>query len=453
MRVLVAALLMVLSAAVVGPVGAQGTQAPNVCVGTLEEQPDTSTVVSIQGTRVVPDRGAIKKPALLVSYSPNGSVEWVQNASANGRWWAYDVDPLENGNLLFVTTESRHTDVGEFDPDEGEYVWLEHFRGHPDSEINPLVVDAHDADLHGEELVLVDKGQGHERLLAYNLTTDQVAWEWRFENHTDTFPESGGGPPDDWTHVNDVDRVGEDRYMISVRNFDQVAFVNRTTDEVELALGSDNNYETLFEQHNPDHLWGPDGEHTVLVADSLNDRVVEYEYDAASDEWDRVWSVTGLNAPRDADRLENGNTLVTDRKGHRVLEVTPEGRTVWEVYTPFEPYDSERNEPASNGPTMREQGVTGEFDVSNDADFDTAEIERCGDALFALAAVDGSLLSGDPFTENASLPAREDSEVNVSDESEGDETVFAGPGSGLVPAVVAVLVLLAGLAVGYRRYR
>jgi hypothetical protein len=466
MRALVVALLLVTSLAAVGPAGGQQAteQPPNSCVGTIEERPDSSTVVSIQGTRIT-SGGAIKEKALLVSFAPNGAFEWAQNSTANGRWWAYDVDPLENGNLLFVTTQSKHSVVGEFDPDAGEYVWVEHFDGEPDAETNPLVVDAHDADLVGDELLLVDKGQGHERLLAYNLTTERVAWEWRFEDHPEAFPESGGGPPDDWTHVNDVDRVSEDLYIASPRNFDKVIFVNRSTDEIELTLGADDEYDILNEQHNPDHLWGPDGEHTVLVADSINDRAVEYEYDAASDSWERVWSVTGLDEPRDADRLANGNTLITDRRGHRVLEVTPEGRTVWEVYTPYEPYDTERNEPRSNGPTMREHGVTGEFEVSNDAAFTDAEIEQCAGSLFEFASSEGGGLLGDgeTFSENENLESpqggespsesREAGESDPGDESGGSEDEN-GAGFPALPLVAAGLIaLVAALGLGYRQYR
>jgi hypothetical protein len=456
-------LLVVMTAGAVGAQQTAGGQ-PNACVGTVGEPPESSTVVSIQGTRVTPGE-VTKEQALLVSFAPDGTVEWVQNSSANGRWWAYDVDPLPDGNLLYSTTEPGISVVGEFDPNSGEYVWVERFDSAPDSERNPLVVDAHDADLVGDELLLVDKGRGHERLLAYNLTTDRVAWEWRFAGHPDAFPRSGGGPPDDWTHVNDVDRVSEDRYMISVRNFDQVAFVNRTTDEVDLTLGADGRHDILYEQHNPDYLRGPDGEHTVLVADSLNDRVVEYEYDAASDTWERVWAVGGFDEPRDADRLENGNTLVTDRKGHRVVEITPRGLAVWEVYTPYEPYDAERNEPGSNGPTMREQDVTGRFEVSNDAGFTTAEIERCAAGLFGFASDDSGLLgTSRTFFENngSGLTAGADGASSSGDADPSSEASPSGdtdpsgesvlPTGATVVAGTVVAVLVLGLGLGYRRY-
>jgi hypothetical protein len=379
--------------------------AANPCVGTTAQQPDESTLVSIQGAELTDD-GYEKRPALLVSYAPDGTFQWARNASAAGRWWAYDVDPLPNGNALFVTTEPGATVVGELDPATGTYEWTERFEGTPDDPENPLVTDAHDADLiHGDELVVADKGQGHERLLVYNRTRGEVTWEWRFEDHPEAFPESGGGPPDDWTHVNDVDRVNVSEsdavdatgewFVASVRNFDQVVFVNRSSGAVELTLGEDGNHDVLHRQHNPDHLWGPDGEHTMLVADSLNDRVVEYEYHHGNESWERVWSVTGLNEPRDADRLPNGNTLVSDRMGHRVVEVTPDGEVVWEVYTPYETYDAERGSPGSNGPTMRERGVEGRYEVHGDAAFSESEVDACANALYEFAPSRVDAIAGD----------------------------------------------------------
>lgn len=38
-----------------------------------------------------------------------------------------------------------------------------------------------------------------------------------------------------------------------------------------------------------------------------------------------------LQWPRDADRLPNGNTLITDTAGNRVIEVGPDGDLVWGV--------------------------------------------------------------------------------------------------------------------------
>ncbi len=43
-----------------------------------------------------------------------------------------------------------------------------------------------------------------------------------------------------------------------------------------------------------------------------------------------------------AQRLLNGNTLITDGDSGRVFEVTPEGETVWEYYSPFHDFSSDR---------------------------------------------------------------------------------------------------------------
>jgi hypothetical protein len=401
---LLASLLAVSPAAAAAGTAAAGADGPNPCVGTMTEQPDEATIVSIQGAQVTPD-GYRKRPALLVSFAPDGEFRWVHNASANGRWWAYDVDRLSNGNLLFETTDADLTVVGELDPEADEYVWTERFDGRPDDPEDPEVVDAHDADLiHGDELVVADKGEGHERLLVYNRTQGRVTWEWRFED-SDAFPESGGGPPDDWTHVNDVDTINVSEsdlaegsgewFVASVRNFDQVAFINRSSGALELTLGADGDHDVLHRQHNPDHLWGPNGEHTLLVADSRNDRVVEYEYDHEAETWERVWTVTGLNEPRDADRLPNGNTLISDRMGHRVVEVTPDGEVVWEVYTPYETYDAERGGPGSEGPTMREYGASGSPEVQGDAEFSDEEVAACAEALYGFAPSQLEDIAGD----------------------------------------------------------
>jgi len=172
--------------------------------------------------------------------------------------------------------------------------------------------------------------------------------------------------------VNDIDIVGEDRFLLSPRNLDQVLLVDRETDEIVWRLGRDGEHSILQKQHNPDYLRGPDGRDTVLVADSENDRIVEYaraDGDGAflDGEWNRTWHLSGdFRWPRDADRLPNGNTLVTDSRNHRVLEVMPNGTVVWEVYTPWLPYDAERlgTGDGSNGPTAREQEGPSEVTVS-----------------------------------------------------------------------------------------
>jgi len=213
----------------------------------------------------------------------------------------------------------------------------------------------------------------------------EVTWEWRAENFYDA-------PADptrtDWLHVNDVDRLGEGRYLVSVRNANQLVIVERGEGVVEV-INEDRNDaddgacktgasgpraqlrdtdgdgdvrcgdpDVLNHQHNPQPLH--DG--AVLVADSDNDRVVELHRE--NDTWEIAWTLDRAGAldfswPRDADRLENGNTLITDTLNRRILEVNRTGRVVWSYQTPQIPYEADRlpgGEPRS-GPRYDGDGV------------------------------------------------------------------------------------------------
>jgi len=163
--------------------------------------------------------------------------------------------------------------------------------------------------------------------------------------------------------------------VASPRNFDQVIVVDRERGEVVMRLGEDDAHEVLDEQHNPSYLQTEAGAPAILVADSENDRVVEYTCDRADPnhpldgdlepncDWERTWTVgtDQLAWPRDADRLPNGNTLVTDTLNHRVVEVTPRGEVVWEFYAPWLPFDAERpvHGREAGGPAMQDLDAAG----------------------------------------------------------------------------------------------
>jgi hypothetical protein len=359
-------LVVVLALATPAALGAVSPDADETALkrGTIEDPANGTTVVSNQGFNFR-GKNSQKKPARLVGVGERGQTRWVHDSAAGRKAWFYDVDPLPNGNLLVVSPRQGITVVYELDPDSGERVW---------NETLPFE-DTHDIDRLDEHRLLVanmrqwneSAGRSDDRLLVYNRTTDEVTWEWYFRNH---YPaDTDGGMNDDWTHVNDVDVIDEHRVLASPRNFDQVVVVNRTTGDIEMRLGSDDQHEVLFEQHNPDYLVGENGTPTILVADSENNRVVEYA--RVDGEWTRTWSVGSgqLNWPRDADRLPNGNTLITDTLNHRVIEVTPEGRIVWEYYSTWGPYDAERvvHGDSSTGPTIRQMNATGTYSLSGSA--------------------------------------------------------------------------------------
>jgi hypothetical protein len=349
---------------------------PELGAGTIKDPANGTTAVAVQGFHFEGE-GNSKKPARLLLANSTANITELYNGSQRGATWFYDVDPLDDGNLLVTSTRPGKTVVYELNPETKERVWEREFD----------IVDTHDVDMINDDELLVanmrntdEQGVSNDRLYVYNLTRDEIVWEWHFRDH---YPEStDGGFNDDWTHVNDVDKVGDGYYMASPRNFDQVIVVNRSSGDVEMRLGADQEHDVINEQHNPDYLEGPNGTPTIVVADSENDRVVEYARDCGEAdprlgagtppsecEWELVWEVgeNQFNWPRDADRLPNGNTLITDSLNHRVVEVTPAGEIVWEARTPWGPYDAERvaHGGGSSGPTMQEQNVTGSYQLSD----------------------------------------------------------------------------------------
>ena len=178
-----------------------------------------------------------------------------------------------------------------------------------------------------------------DRVYTVNVETDRTEWVW---NASDTLSTEGGGPyPEDWSHINDVEALDDGRIMVSGRNHDQVLFLDRAGAMPAWTLGEDDRHEILAEQHNPDFIPAENGGPSVVVADSENNRVVEYR--RVDGEWNRTWTWRDarLQWPRDADRLPNGHTLVTDSNGNRVFEVNRSGDVVWSVNVSF-PYEAER---------------------------------------------------------------------------------------------------------------
>jgi len=309
---------------------------------------DNITVVSTDSTAFITNEGdGPRKRAELVAFAPNGSI-YYRNES-HTRYW--DVDPVEGTD---ATVEYLYAD--HLTPDECHSgsvctrngVERVNLTTGNVTEIYARITPGkhstrwHDADRIGENRLLVaDIAQ--DRAFVVNTTSERVTWSWDAQTNFDT--ASGGPYPEDWTHINDVEYVeldGRETVMVSVRNHDQVVFVDMETGLREnWTLGSDGDHDTLYEQHNPDYIPAENGGPAVLVADSENGRVVEYQRQNGSWEQSWEWRDQRLTWVRDADRLPNGHTLLTDSNGDRVLEVDEDAEVVWETTVGF-PYESER---------------------------------------------------------------------------------------------------------------
>lgn len=319
------------------------------------------------------DRGrtlvGMQAQGTIVMYDGSGNVLW---RFGNGSASYFDVSMLDNGTVLAAfVAEDKHrcgpfeppcarTGFRLIDPQPKPHIvgeWTFPVRSKLNSEV-------HDVNrLPNGSYLMTDMEYERIMIVAPNGT---ITWQW---NASQRYDEPADPTTVDWLHINDVDKIGKDRYMVSVRNANQILFIERGKGVVEVinedTPGSsdkncrqhgnqladyDNdsngdilcgNPELLDHQHNPQYL----GPGAVLVADSDNDRVVELH--KKNGEWVVAWAVdsangVGFNWPRDADRLPNGNTLITDSRNNRVVEVTPNGTTVWSVHTGIWPYDADR---------------------------------------------------------------------------------------------------------------
>ncbi|MFW6185711.1 MAG: aryl-sulfate sulfotransferase [Halobacteriota archaeon] len=301
--------------------------------------------------------------------------------------WAYfDVSPLADGRVLsaFLSRDDAECDptpapctgfrIYEVGEDVIQREWTYSVRTHANSEVHDVEI------LPNGNITVV--GMEYERVFEVDPDGD-IVWQWNASEHYDA-PQDP--TMEDWLHMNDVDRIGEGRYLVSVRNENQLIILDRDEGVVEV-INEDGDPEVLNKQHNPQWL----GDGRVLVADSGNDRVVELRKQNGT--WIVNWELTSAGGipfhwPRDADLLENGNILVTDSLNHRVVEVTPGGDAVWSVSPGAVPYEADRL-PQGEYP----DGLNGQ-DFTQDPDELTPKIAQIHIPLITMvfSAIKGTLM-------------------------------------------------------------
>jgi hypothetical protein len=281
----------------------------------------------------------------IVAWNPDGSLLYYDDAHTK----YFDVDPVagESTTVEYAATDTIHTrgptcsdppctrnvvERANLSTGEVEEVYARY-------DHTEYAGEWHDHERIDDERILVADIVA-DQVFVVNTETEVVEWLW--DAQADFSVEGGGPYPEDWAHINDVEVLEDGRIVVSLRNQDQVVFLDRETGLVEdWTLGSEDDHEVLHEQHNPDYIPEERGGPVLVVADSENGRVVEYQREG--DGWTRTWEWRDEHVqwPRDADRLPNGNTLVADTHGKRVIEIDPAGEVVWSVPMSH-PYDAER---------------------------------------------------------------------------------------------------------------
>lgn len=168
----------------------------------------------------------------------------------------------------------------------------------------------------------------------------RVVREWRSWEHL-RFDEDVLCPLEsykEWTHANSIDLTPDGDWLLSFRLTSTVAIVDRETGEFTWKWGP----EALSHQHAA--TWLDSGR--ILIFDNGCHRrrgpnfSQVLEVDPQSDEIGWTYTdptILGFYSfmAGAAQRLPNGNTLVTESATGRLFEVTPERETVWEYVSPF----------------------------------------------------------------------------------------------------------------------
>ncbi|WP_160133397.1 arylsulfotransferase family protein [Halococcus salsus] len=356
------ALVLVAVVAVVGSLAVSAATGPSTAsnADTNDSADRGKTVVGMQAA------------GRVSMFDSNGSRLWTFGTPDTDY---FDVTVLDNGSVLTGYITEGEQECGQYEAPCAR-TGFQIIDPGPDANPDPQVTsewsfpvpemlnnEVHDVEpLPSGEFVMTDMANERIFTVAPNGTT---TWQW---NASERYDAPDDPVSTDWLHINDVDRIGEGRFLVSVRNANQLLIVqrgegvvdviNEDTGDTDDAICKENNglrdfsndsngdvlcgdSEVMNHQHNPQYL-GPDA---ILVADSDNNRIVELHNESGN--WEVAWGVDSSNDvayswPRDADRLPNGNTLVTDSRRDRVVEVAPNGTTVWSTDTGTWPYEAER---------------------------------------------------------------------------------------------------------------
>lgn len=259
------------------------------------------------GTTLLPDNHNLQRPR-IIEVNMLGEIVWQYVVPENLRQYTnpgFDVELLPNNNILFVLPRKGIYEINR----DGNIVW-----SHLDKKVS------HDADRLPDGNTIFVFGaydQKDDAQVREINPKGETVWAWYAKDHFYKAPYKDiflGG----WTHTNAVSRLPNGNTLISLRNFDFVVEVDPSGSVVR-TIG-----EGIFHhQHDPELL----ANGNILVADhSVPQRALEIDPETSEIVWQ--FAVPG-QLLRDANRLPNGNTLITGATV--IVEVSPQGEIVWRL--------------------------------------------------------------------------------------------------------------------------
>jgi hypothetical protein len=305
-----------------------------ICVHTtaIAGRPDPSFEVDVynpdkacKGTTILPDNHNRARPR-IVELNMKGEIVWEYYLPGHLRRFTnpgFDVELLPSHNVLLVLPAKGIYEIDR----EGKVVW-----SHLDGNVS------HDADRlpNGNTLYVFGNDDQRSDAQVKEVNPDgQIVWSWFAKDEFDK-PPYQNVYNQGWTHTNAVTRMANGNTLISPRNFNCLVIVDPKGKLVRI-IGE----EYLDHQHDPEVL--PNG--NILVANHHRPHeVMEIDINSEAIIWRfalpnrRVWPV------RDANRLPNGNTLITGTT--MLVEITPDKEIVWRLTLKNPNFRSPKEAPA-----------------------------------------------------------------------------------------------------------
>jgi outer membrane protein assembly factor BamB len=276
------------------------------------------------GTTLLADNHKPERPR-IIEVNMQGQIVWEYVLPFYLKGYTnpgFDVERVPNNNILFVLPRKG---VYEIDR-SGKTVWK-----YLDGKVT------HDADRLPNGNTLIVCGGRDDKFQAQVKEVNpkgKIVWAWHAKDQFYKSPYKDIYL-DGWTHANAVTRLANGNTLISLRNFNFAVEVS-PRGEVVKTLGKG----ILYYPHDPEVT--PNG--NILAATqrpllsfsplridfSVNPpHVVEFDPNTGKIIWTFERSKWKRQLPRDADRLPNGNTLITGTT--EIIEVAPNGQIVWRL--------------------------------------------------------------------------------------------------------------------------
>ncbi|MFC1980676.1 aryl-sulfate sulfotransferase [Chloroflexota bacterium] len=276
---------------------------------------------AFNGTTLLPDNHD-SVTSRVIEVNMLGEIVWEYQIPQEPKRYTnpgFDVELLENDNILLTLPGKGVYEVN----CNGDTLW-----SYLDNNVS------HDADRlpNGNTLVVFGNNDKESDAQVKEISPEgKIVWSWYARDHFYKSPHKDiyeGG----WTHTNAVVRLPDGNTIISPRNFNLLVKVDPGGDVVR-TIGAD----ILHHQHDPEILLSGN----ILVANhGRPHRAIELEPNTGKIVWQSAGFKSDNILVRDANRLPNGNTLITGTTA--IVEVTPGGEVVWRLRLKNVTFDSEQ---------------------------------------------------------------------------------------------------------------